>query len=446
MIRIAAMLFPLGCCLTLMLAPDQSTSSAPSKPPLQFSAFVDHVKGASYDDFKKMEGFRVESKEAFDEMRQYLANRYKDYTVKHTFLSKHGHIIDCVPIQQQPALQNPRLAGHQVQLTPTPPPIVKGVDQNPAPGAIEKAKMLLTKGEKDPQGNEMSAPEGTIPIRRVTLHDLVRFKTLKEFFQKDPYHGGAPRPGAAGAAPAAPDPHRYAVGYQNVANLGGTSWLNIWDPTPTNNEFSLSQVWFTAGSPVQTVECGWQVYPQKYGHNKPVLFIYWTADGYNQTGNYNLDAPAFVQTNSSFVIGGAWDTISTTDGAQYGFQVSWYKDPGNHNWWLWLQGAGANTAIGYYPATLFGSGPMATAAADAEFGGEVTGPASGQMGSGAFSNTGYAKAAFQNNIGYFPTAGGGVQATLSPIVPDPSCYTIDIHSNSGSAWGSYFFFGGPKCP
>jgi hypothetical protein len=50
------------------------------------------------------------------------------------------------------------------------------------------------------------------------------------------------------------------------------------------------------GSTLQTAEVGWQVYPQKYGNSYPTLFIYWTADGYNRTGCYNLDCSAFIQT------------------------------------------------------------------------------------------------------------------------------------------------------
>src|SRR5262249_14399012 len=154
-------------------------------------------------------------------------------------------------------------------------------------------------------------------IRRVTMTDMCRFKNLRDFYRKFPTGGGVqllkPEVGAT--------PHRYAVGRQTVKNFGGTSWLNLWKPVPTTNNFSLSQVWYYGGSPIQTLEGGWQVYPQKYGHDRPVLFIYWTADGYNKTGAYNLDAPGFVQVNNSFVIGGSWSTVSTTSGTQYGFQL-----------------------------------------------------------------------------------------------------------------------------
>jgi hypothetical protein len=433
------------CFLLLRDTPSEgqvSKEPKPKTPLLKFSAFHDHVKTATFGSYKKTKGFRVASKAAFEEMRAHLMARHKNHKVKHTFLSKNGHPIDCVPIEQQPSLQHKLLAGHKIQLKAPALPEMALKAPKKAPGTTEHATLALRKGQKDAHGNEMAAPAGTIPIRRVTLEDLTRFKTLKDYLSKHPSGGGHQL-----AKPAIGGGHRYAVGRQTVNNFGGSSWLNLWQPVPTTGEFSLSQVWYYGGSPIQTLEGGWQVYPQKYGHNRPVLFIYWTADGYNKTGAYNLDAPGFVQVNNSFVIGGSWNTVSATNGTQYGFQLVWFKDPGNGNWWLWLKGSGSLTAIGYYPKSLYGSGQMSKNATGCDFGGEVTGTSSsGHMGSGAFAKTGWAKAAFQNNIVYYPTQRTAAQVKLGGIMPNPSCYTHDLHNSSGTAWGSYFYFGGPKCP
>jgi hypothetical protein len=48
-------------------------------------------------------------------------------------------------------------------------------------------------------GNRMLAPEGTIPMRRLTLETMARFRTLQHFLQKSPY-GSAVPPRAGGAA------------------------------------------------------------------------------------------------------------------------------------------------------------------------------------------------------------------------------------------------------
>jgi hypothetical protein len=420
---------------------DKDKKDKDKAPIVKFGAYHDHVKKATFAEYKKTEGFKAANAAAFKKMKDYLLERQKGKKVRHTFLSKNGHPIDCVPIEQQPALRNPLLKGHKIQKKAPALPKALAGGMKKAPGTARGISLFLKPGDKDPMGNERYAPKGTIPIRRLTLSQLTRFRTIQDFHRKFSRGGMADlRPEGDGAT------HRYAVGRHTVNNYGGSSWLNLWKPVPATNNFSLSQVWYAGGTPTQTVEAGWQVYPQKYGHNDPVLFIYWTADGYNKTGAYNLDAPGFVQVNHTFYIGGRWSPVSTTNGTQYGFQCVWYKDPSNGNWWLWLRGTGSLTAIGYYPRALFGSGQMSKNAVRCTFGGEVTGTNSRQMGSGQKASMGWAQAAFQKEIYYFPTQKTSAWATLSSIAPDPKCYTSDIHNNSGTAWGTYLYFGGPKCP
>ncbi len=288
-------------------------------------------------------------------------------------------------------------------------------------------------------------------MRRLTLEEMTRFNSLNDFFQKK----GKPKLNARTkghprlTALADEVPHRYAHGFQVLQNNGGSSLLNLWSPTPTPGNFSLSQHWYAGGSGtgLQTVEAGWQVYPNKYNVSKAVLFIYWTADGYQNTGNYNLDKPAFVQTNSSWIFGVGWADAgySVSGGQQQEFCVHWQRDPSNGNWWLFLQGAGDLTAVGYYPRSLYGSGQLATFATDIDYGGEVTGLTSGQMGSGAFAGEGWQRAAYQRKIAYFPITGPSAWANLTPSAPTPSCYTIDMHNNEPGDWATYFYFGGPRC-
>ena len=196
-----------------------------------------------------------------------------------------------------------------------------------------------------------------------------------------------------------------------------------------------------AGSPVQTVECGWQVYPDKYRSNRPVLFIYWTADGYNTTGNYNLDKSAFVQTNRAWAFGGALSPVSVFGGQQYELEMTFYLFQGN--WWLYLKGTTAAHAVGYYPASLFGTGPLARAATTIDYGGETVGSGSWPpMGSGSFASAGWQRAAYQRDVYYFPPTGGALQASLSNAQPSPRCYTVS-NLSATAPWNKYFFFGGP---
>ena len=167
------------------------------------------------------------------------------------------------------------------------------------------------------------------------------------------------------------------------------------DPEPCTGVFSLSQQWIAggSGSGLQTIEGGWHVYPGLYNDPAPItrLFIYWTADGYSSTGNYNLlfrpGQPAFVQTDNSWVLGGAFQKTSVVAGEQPGFMMQWRLDPAQGRWWLILQGTGDPVALGYFPTAIFGGGPLSSAAESVDFGGEVCGEAglnqTGPMGSGA---------------------------------------------------------------
>jgi Neprosin len=227
-----------------------------------------------------------------------------------------------------------------------------------------------------------------------------------------------------------------------VANIGGSSDLNLWNPdvnTGFNEIFSLSQHWYVnyIGSSPQTVEGGWQNYPQKYGSHNSILFIFWTADGY-KTGCYNLECKAFIQTNNNWFLGHGFPNYSVDGGAQYYLTLEYFLYSGN--WWLNLNGQW----VGYYPGTLFAGGPLARSASVIDYGGETIGTTAWPpMGSGKFASAWWTHAAFQRNIYFFPDTVHAVNATLSPDVTSPGCYTDITRNNTGaSGWNTFFFFGG----
>jgi hypothetical protein len=416
---------------------------------------------SSLDDFKKSvdsaghENFagraEVQANEAaFTAMKAHIAGLYRGVTEVHSFEDENGSIFDCIPVSQQPALkgaapaQAPDVPAMQKTTGPAGEP---AADRRP----IEIA-MTFKAEQKDKHGNQMSCPAGYIPMRRITLEEMTRFESMRHFFQKSPHGGGRP-PRSSGnptavlpetLAPAVAATHRWAHAYQNVNNLGGHSYLNVWDPAIGANQiFSLSQHWYVGGSSsgLQTAECGWQVYPGKYHSNLPVFFIYWTADDYNATGCYNLDCSAFVQTNHAVTIGGTISPSSVYGGAQHEIQLLYYLHQGN--WWLYWGGGAASNAIGYYPTSLYKGGAMASHASEIDYGGEVVGTTSfPPMGSGHFASEGWTKACYQRDITYFPTGGGQVNASLTPSQAWPKCYTAGV-TLYASPWFETEFFGGP---
>ena len=423
-----------------------------------FAQFYDDLRTIKPEQDVAAAASRARDVGAAREMHDHLVQHYQGVQAVHSFKDENGSVFDCVPVEQQPALR-----GKGGAKPPTAPDLPSAATAHGHATGSERPTYHVTQlgaDRKDQHGNVMHAPAGTIPLRRLTMENLTRFETLRHFFQKSPYgsatppHPGGAKPlhsqGGAAAAPGAaaaavPATHRWAHAFQNVANHGGHSFLNVWDPPiGANQVFSLSQHWYVGGSGagLQTAEVGWQVYPQMYGNTKPVFFIYWTADNYQSKGCYNLSCPAFVQTNGSWAIGGAiappW---SVAGGQQREIEVSFFLTQGR--WWLYVGGGAAANAIGYYPVSLYGNGAMATQASEIDYGGETVGTTSfPPMGGGVFANQGQGHAAYHRDIRFFPAAGGNNVASLTAAAASPACYTAAV-SKLNAPWNETLFFGGP---
>jgi hypothetical protein len=407
------------------------------------NAFLESLNSARHGEYAARAMSKVAHEQAFSEMKDHIIQLYENVEASNSFVDESGAIFDCVPVEQQPSLRG---SAESLPTAPDLPPLETG------PGAVgrqddERNDSLtswpLNADRKDWHGNVMQCPEGTIPMRRVTLETLTRFETLQDFFRKGPR--GAGRPPRATEPPTVPVTHRWAHAYQNVDNGGGHSFLNLWRPAiGANQVFSLSQHWYVAGAGanLQTIECGWQVYPAFYGDAEPHLFTYWTADNYNSTGCYNLTCSAFVQTSSSFAPGMRVGPISVSGGPQYTMELAYWMTGGR--WWLYYNGTQGSNAIGYYPVSLYQGGALASHATEIDFGGETTGTTSfPPMGSGAFANQGWQRAAYQRAIGYWPPLGGNmINANLTPSQAWPGCYTAEVVLY-GAPWSETLWYGGP---
>lgn len=412
-----------------------------------FQQFLNGIKTANAATFAAQKSSAVKDSASFAEMQQYVLNLYKDAHVSQSFLLGNDH-FDCIPIQEQPSVRKLGL-GHIA----TPPPVSAALPQAfSSNGSQHQAisSQLAESDQVDALGHSRACAAGTIPMRRITLEELSRFPNLKAYFQKTP--DGAEQLPTRKIVPPQVYSHKYSYTYQNVTNIGQTDTISLWSPyvnTGANQIFSLAQSWTvgTTGT-TQTAEVGWQNYPGLYGDERARLFIYWTADGYQNTGCYNLSCSAFVQTNSNWYFGGPFSNYSTVGGAQYEFLAQYYLYAGN--WWLGLGSPGNVTWVGYYPASLYGSGPMATSAQLIEFGSESVGSTSWPAeGSGNFASAGWSYAGYQRELWYWAPGGAAYWVSLSTGQPSPSCYTIagpywgGYDPSSSNYWGYYFYFGGP---
>lgn len=399
---------------------------------------------------------RVESDTELARMQAYLRELSDPLAVVHSFRAASGDVIDCVPVTEQPALRDPAMRGHVVERAPRTAVVA------PAASRASDSRAALDFGlvGADDDGAERSCPAQTVPIRRLELSTLARFTSLDDFRRKHPTHltgdlpGGPDRVADARHArsPRIEPPrlgssadHQYAHAYRYVANRGAQSTFSLWNPyTEKKSEFSLSQMWVVRGSgtSLETVEAGWQNYYDLYGDYKSRLFIYFTPDNYGAGGCYNLTCGAFVQTNNSVIVGGAFSEYSVAGGVQKSMTLQWFKDGPDGHWWLRY----GDTWVGYYPRSKFDAAGLQSEAAEVDFGGEIIDtPGDGKhtatdMGSGKFASAGWQQAAYQRNIRYIDTGNVLRDPSLTTSVTDASCYSIAL--SSGGSWGVNFFFGG----
>lgn len=383
-----------------------------------FDEFLERLNGEP-DDLD--EGPGAPGRTELTRMRAFLSDRYAGARPRRSRVDRLGHVYDYFPIEEQPA-------SLRYKLKPAAPP---------PDGPLGHVGLQLH--------GRTPEYEGLVPIRRITLGELARFESLDRFLHK---HGARRtsllRSGDAFAPGTQASTHRWADAYQSVENLGASATLNVWAPTLADGQtFSLSQIWCVAMGPAgkQTVELGWHVNPSVTGHDQPALFCYWTRDGYSQTGAYNGQDGAFHFNSSSTVLGVAISDVSVTDGEQSELfcTVKLYQDA----WWLYVGGDQQDNIVGYYASDLYGSGPLASGAAEVDFGGEVCGgPPFAPMGSGALAGAGYGKAAYQRNLGVYAADGSSLTSLALQSGPqDAQDYSITAQSSDD--WGSYIYFGGP---
>lgn len=127
-----------------------SPTNASAAPAAPFEAFLASVSSATFQDYAGRPGVQVRDSSAFQQMREYILATYRATRVTRSITDADGAVFDCV---QQPSATS------------------------------------------SPAG---ACPPGSVPMRRITLSDLVRFPTLQQFFSKSP--------GGTGQLPLPPTP------------------------------------------------------------------------------------------------------------------------------------------------------------------------------------------------------------------------------------------------
>ncbi|KAJ0988394.1 hypothetical protein J5N97_006750 [Dioscorea zingiberensis] len=157
------------------------------------------------------------------------------------------------------------------------------------------------------------------------------------------------------------------------------------------------------------------VSPEEYGDKASRLYTYWTSDGFQKTGCFNLDCPGFIQLSRTFTPG---MKLSIGKGV---LKLTVYRDVKTLNWFLLL---GEHEIIGYWPKEIFNN---LVDSSQVEITGYVYSPLdenSPPMGNGIFPNPDPSKACelkhikLLNENGDFIVPGSDSTYSLFNDLPD----------------------------
>ncbi|XP_010527570.1 PREDICTED: uncharacterized protein LOC104804903 [Tarenaya hassleriana] len=146
--------------------------------------------------------------------------------------SPDGDIIDCVHITNQPAFDHPLLKNHTIQMRPS------FLQEDPSSKTGGIAQVWHRNGE---------CPESTVPIRRTTREDLLRWGSIKNYGKKDSNysnHGSRFHPTQKDSL----KKREYAMLIvENGGYQGSEAWMTVWKPfVDHDDEISASQMWISS--------------------------------------------------------------------------------------------------------------------------------------------------------------------------------------------------------
>lgn len=156
--------------LALVLLAVSCDPADPGPSVMPFAQFEHGLESARYADYAGRPGVAVRDEQSFEQMRRYLLGRYRQARVVSSYASGDA-VIDCMSMPAAPASPPPGSPSHGTAIPP---------------GATPGTAAAVRQGH--------GCPPGAVPVRRVTLDQLVRFPTLRSFFAKGPGAVGFPPP------------------------------------------------------------------------------------------------------------------------------------------------------------------------------------------------------------------------------------------------------------
>ncbi|XP_020532254.1 uncharacterized protein LOC18424157 [Amborella trichopoda] len=335
-----------------------------------------------------------------------------------TIQGENGDVIDCVDIYKQPAFDHPLLRNHTIQMRPSSYPTKFPRGRR----VVDPILQMWNKKER--------CPLRTVPIRRITRADLLRAGSITNFGKKSLNSS---------------EIEHATVFVNDKRYFGARAEMAVWQPLVDGiAELSESQIRVVndQGSQIIVIQAGYTVNPELTGDQLPRFYIYWTVDGYNSTGCYNVLCPGFVQITDLVYLNSEIGPVSIYGVAESTITLHIHKDIRTSNWWLTVQ----DITMGYWPAAILNN---LSSASKIEWGGEVKNTRPGgehtstQMGSGHFSSEGSMRAGAFYQLSYDTDLTTNDFEEYQTFTDHYTCYTVDRNGNS-------FYYGGPgknpDCP
>ncbi|KAJ4964029.1 hypothetical protein NE237_023968 [Protea cynaroides] len=194
------------------------------------------------------------------------------------------------------------------------------------------------------------------------------------------------------------------------------------------------------------------VNPKLYGDNKTHIFGHWTADGFLKTGCFNYLCNGFVQVSKSLALGQILTVHPITHGHMPVMPMFLYQNIYSKNWFVAIGDGKMYEAIGYWPPELFDS--IKDFAPVVGWRGEVYAPQGefgSKMGTGQFPQHDSASSQWQSvasfsvvrvyNETYIGV--GPYDPSLKNIADETIYYDVIDFPYIDDEWRHTFFYGGP---
>ncbi|KAI4995201.1 hypothetical protein ZWY2020_035104 [Hordeum vulgare] len=192
-------------------------------------------------------------------------------------------------------------------------------------------------------------------------------------------------------------------------------------------------------SSFNAIQVGWHIHPENYGDSRPHFYTYWTRDGYDATGCFNMNCPGFIRASGALVAPG--DVIKSNSGVHEPVQnitLKVLKDKTSGDWWVYYGFNGNPMGVGYFPRSLFTY--LAQKANGMAFGAFVIADKTlptPPMGSDAHPNGGQGRAASFTNLRFIDQDGRSNPMTTDwpKLVTSNKCHSITPIDRAGCLYG-----------